>query len=286
LPAGQLTITPNSTLTIMENRPRTFCLSLRGNLSLYATAPTAEDLSGWLSALRTAINVEKKIREADLLSDSCSDSQEEQGGEEEKEEKEEKDEELAPKARGGWAILEPMKGLFNQLLDQYVAPSSEQRAIDSATSSILSAPSGRMFGHPLNPSINIPNIVRQCCEFLLEDEHVKTEGILRVSGQSTTVQTLKQIFDDKVENKQNLRNVLIETASNRKFDVFNVGTLLKSYLSAMPESVRSCFLLSLHLFIFSLKPTYIHTYTHTHTGNTARMLSSSSSSSTNALYKT
>ena len=232
--AGALTITPDSTLTIMENRPRTFCLSLCGNMTLYATAPTAEDLSGWLSAIRTAINVEKKIREADLLSDSCSDSE----YEEEEEEKVE-EEQIAPKSRGGWAILEPMKGLFNQLLDQYVAPSSaERRAIDSATSCVHSVPPGRIFGHPLDPSVDIPDIVRQCCEFLLEDEHVKTEGILRVSGHTDVVQKLKQTFDGDEEKKQNLQDALKSVASNRKFDVFNVGTLLKSFLSVMPESVR------------------------------------------------
>ena len=167
-------------------------------------------------------------------------------------------------------ILEPMKGLFNQLLDQYVAPSSaERRAIDSATSCVHSVPPGRIFGHPLDPSVDIPDIVRQCCEFLLEDELVKTEGILRVSGHTDVVQKLKQIFDGDEEKKQNLQDALKSVASNRKFDVFNVGTLLKSFFLRCPDRyvVSLCFIL------------LTHTHTQTNTGDTESLLSSPSASS-------
>ena len=104
----------------------------------------------------TAINVEKDQK--DLLSDSCSESEYE---EEEKVE----EEQIAPKSRGGWAILEPMKGLFNQLISTSLFFGGAS-GVDSATSCVHSVPPGRIFGHPLDPSVDIPilfdNVVNFC----------------------------------------------------------------------------------------------------------------------------
>eukprot|EP00939_MAST-03C_sp_MAST-3C-sp1_P001427 g1427.t1 len=260
LPAGMLTITPTTTLRVSEERPRTFCLKFRENFELRATAPTAEDLAGWLGSLRAAVNVEIKISETaeHSNSDECEEEEEEEteerrrangggiGSDESKSStkivREFGEHKMEPN-NSRWAILEPMKGLFSQLLDQYTSHGAEPARRN--TSRMTEGTIGGVFGQPLRPDIAVPDIVRQCCRILTSEKNISTRGILRVSGQKAVVENLKKTLDDAAAGTTlDVKDVLARASeSTPAFDLFNVGTLLKQFLQELPEPViaRICY---------------------------------------------
>lgn len=159
-------------------------------------------------------------------------------------------------------LWQPMVGLFNQLMDHLGSPQKSsvgaEMSIDESNSSLSSQKREQErkkrvswgIGRALCDRDAVPPIVRHCCEYLLANNRVDTEGIFRVPGQSTTVSILRDRlssrvrvgdakgFESLVQSHNESTTVANDGSStNRHVDVHNVATLLKASLSGLPKAV-------------------------------------------------
>ncbi|KAI9341104.1 hypothetical protein BDR26DRAFT_918458 [Obelidium mucronatum] len=83
----------------------------------------------------------------------------------------------------------------------------------------------------LDPSIALSSVVSRCIEFLESKDGIKEEGIYRLSGATTLIQTLKQHFD--LDGDLNL----LKLGETEIIDFHAVTGLLKLYLRELPDSL-------------------------------------------------
>ena len=71
----------------------------------------------------------------------------------------------------------------------------------------------------------VPAIIVKCCDFIIENGGLQTEGIFRVSGSAARLKKLKDTFEINVDYE----------ISSELYTVMDVSSLLKDYIRSLPE---------------------------------------------------
>lgn len=110
----------------------------------------------------------------------------------------------------------------------------ERRKKEKELKKDLRMASSGLFGVPMKASVaqeqhpsNIPFIVRACVEHIMRGNNLKREGLFRISGIKTEIDSLKACFESGVESDCN--------AALAKAEIDAVAGLLKQYLRELPD---------------------------------------------------
>ncbi|CAL8106476.1 unnamed protein product [Calicophoron daubneyi] len=84
---------------------------------------------------------------------------------------------------------------------------------------------------------DIPLVVMDIFDFLLNYHGLEAEGIFRVNGNSRTVDALRTMMDENGANWRISELSYLASESERVVDIFSVASLLKLYLRELPEGL-------------------------------------------------
>ncbi|CAH8494497.1 unnamed protein product [Dicrocoelium dendriticum] len=98
------------------------------------------------------------------------------------------------------------------------------------------------FGAPLKDVIDrdkseIPLIVTNVFDFLINHRGLEAEGVFRVNGNSRTVDILKHLIDENGSHWSLSELSEMATELERSVDVYSVASLLKLYLRELPDGL-------------------------------------------------